>query len=360
MKIVSRFIWILLASIVISLSIRSQEGRIVREILHGRSLETTITKELSDRSISIYLPASYDKQLAKRYPVIYLLHGIGDTDETWLRAWGKGNEGYSTIKEVMDRLISENRSTEMIVVMPDNKTHWMGSFYLNSVVTGNWEDFNTQELIRHIDAKYRTLARAENRGVLGHSMGGFGALAMGMKHPEIYSAVYGMNPAIIDFAGDLTIATPAFRFILKAKTPDEVMRSNDIYNIGLITVGQAIAPNPTNPPFYIDLPYKLVNDRLEPNEAGFAKWRDGSLVRMALRYQTNLRKLRGLRFDSGYEDEFRFIPVNSRALSNELTNLGISHVFEEYNGDHRNRLWGRQGRLFSEILPWFSEMLSPK
>ena len=68
-------------------------------------------------------------------------------------------------------------------------------------------------------------------------------------------------------------------------------------------------------------------------------------------------RLRGLRFDSETEDEFSHIPTTSRDLSRLLTDIGVPHVFEEYNGDHRNRLWGRTGRINTEVLPWFSLLL---
>ena len=338
----------------------SQNGKVVREIVRGKSLENTITKENPNRNVSIYLPPSYDRERNKRYPVLYLLHGIGDTDQTWTKVWSDKTDGYSTIGDVMNRGIAAGKFGEMIVVMPDNKTNWFGSFYINSSLTGNWEDFNAKELVTHVDKKYRTISKQRNRGIAGHSMGGYGAITLGMKYPDTFTAVYGMNPAIIDWGADLTIATPAFEYILKAKSFQEVAKTRDIYKIGLITVAQAFSPNPDNPPFYIDLPFKSVNGKMVPNENAFRRWRERSPIRMVEKYRTNLMKLRGIRFDSGYEDEFRFIPVNSRALSTELTNNGIDHVFEEYNGDHRNRIWGKNGRMITEVLPYFWELLKPE
>lgn len=330
----------------------AQEGKLIREIVHGKSLENTVTKENPDRNVSIYLPPSYELSPKKRYPVVYLLHGITNTDQTWTRAWSDKNPGYATIKEILDKGITAGKFGEMIVVMPDQKTNWFGSFYVNSTVTGNWADFTAKELVQYMDGKYRTLPKAENRGIAGHSMGGYGAITLSMKHPEVFSVAYAMNPAIMDWGGDLTINSPSFEFLLKVKSADEIFKSGQIYYIGTITVAQAFSPNPENPPFYVDLPFKMVEGKMQPDEPAFSKWAENSPINMVRRYRDNLRKLRGLRFDSGYEDEFQFIPVNSRRLSSELTNNGIEHTFEEYNGDHRNRLWGKRGRLYTEVFPY--------
>jgi enterochelin esterase-like enzyme len=240
----------------------------------------------------------------------------------------------------------------MIVVMPDQKTKWGGSFYSNSAVTGNWEDFTVKDLVAHVDSKYRTLARASGRGLAGHSMGGYGAITIGMKHPDVFSVIYALNPAVLGWSRDLTIENPAFASVLKVKTAEEAL-SHGIYTLGIIVVGQAFSPNPDRPPFFFDPPFAMVDGKLQPASPGFRKWQDRLPVNMVDTYRGNLLKLRGLRFDSGYEDEFLHIPPTARVLSTELTARGIDHTFEEYNGDHRNRLWGRTGRLASEVFPYF-------
>ncbi|MET0754363.1 MAG: alpha/beta hydrolase-fold protein [Pyrinomonadaceae bacterium] len=354
MKLRKPFFLFAVFLLVFSSGALAQEGKIVKEILHGASLEKTVTGESADRSVSVYLPPSYNASSNKRYPVIYLLHGIGDTDETWTDAWNDKNPGFATVREVMNKGASEGKFGEMIVVMPDEKTKWSGSFYVNSTVTGNWDDFTTRELVGFIDKKYRTLATVGSRGIVGHSMGGYGAITLGMKHPDVFSVVYAMNPAVIDWGGDLTIDNPAFTRILTAKTYEDLLKTGDVYTIATVTVGQAFSPNPNNPPFFADMPYALAaNGKLVPDEKAFGKWRENSPIKMVEKYRANLMRLRGLRFDSGYEDEFKFIPVNCRLLSSELTNNGIEHVFEEYNGDHRNRMWGRTGRLYTEVFPYF-------
>jgi S-formylglutathione hydrolase FrmB len=333
----------------------AQGGRTVHEKIHSTSLEKTVTGELPDRNVAVYLPPSYDKSLSKRYPVLYLLHGIGGTDEDWT----SGKEPWTNIEDLMNRGIAAGRFGEIIIVMPDEKTKWFGSFYANSSVTGGWEDFTVKELVGYIDKKYRTLDKAESRGIAGHSMGGYGAITLGMKHPEVYSVVYGMNPALLGWAGDLTINNPAFASDLKATSYDDLVKG-DAFTIGIVTVAQAFSPNPTRPPFFVDFPFVIVDGKLQPAEPAFSKWEENFPANMVKRYRANLLKLRGLRFDSGYEDEYRFIPANSRTLSATLTNNGIGHVFEEYNGDHRNRMWGQRGRLYTEVIPYFESLLEPE
>src|SRR5262245_8941185 len=107
---------------------RAEEGKIVREKIHGSSLENNPAGESPDRWVSVYVPPSYEAAPKKRYPVLYLLHGIGDTDEIWMEQKGL----YSNIKDLMDRGITERRFGEMLVVMPHERTEWFGSFYTNS------------------------------------------------------------------------------------------------------------------------------------------------------------------------------------------------------------------------------------
>ena len=336
----------------------AQKGTLTRIVVHGKSLENTITKQNPDREVSVYVPPSYNTDKNKRYPVVYFLHGIGDTDQAYTSDWT--NNGvkipFSGIQSQMDEGIRRGKFGEMIVVLPNQRTNWFGSFYVNSSVTGNWEDFTVKELVGYIDKNYRTLASPDKRGIAGHSMGGYGALTISMKHPDVFGVAFGLNPAIIDWGGDIGIGQPAFRRVLTAKSYEELgklAQTGDFYPAATITVAQAFSPNPNKPPFFCDFPFKLVNGEMHPNEPAFSKWEERSATNMVKKYRSNLMKLKGYRFDSGYEDEFLFIPVTSREFSKELTNNGVPHIFEEYNGDHRNRLPGKYGRMITEVFPFF-------
>jgi uncharacterized protein (TIGR03067 family) len=326
-------------------------GKVLRERMHGASLEKTVTGESADRWVSIYLPPTYDKLPHKRYPVVYLLHALGDTDAAWM----PGTNPYGSIHDLMDRGIGEKRFNEMILVMPDERTKAGGSMYTNSEVTGSWEDFTARDLVSLIDGKYRTLAQARSRGVAGFSMGGHGAIKLGMKHPDVFSVVYAMNPAALGWGGDLTIDNPAFAALLKAETPGQL---RGLYAKTFYCLSQAFSPNQSRPPFHVDFPFAKKDGRLVPAEPAFTHWEQNMPLYMVKRYQDNLRSLRGLRLDTAWEDEYTHIPLTTRALSRELTNLGIDHIFEEYNGDHRNRRWGRNGRIYGTLLPYFWFLLA--
>jgi len=329
-------------------------GRVLLETVHGVALEGTVTGENPDRAVAVYLPPGYDAT-DRRYPVLYLLHGIGATQKDWTDAWDDPDDPWGTVPRVLDRGIAEGRLAEMIVVMPDEKTTSGGSWYVDSSVTGGWETFTAKELVAWTDARFRTLATAGGRGIAGHSMGGIGAITLGMKHPDVYSVVYGMSSAALGWGGDFAPDNPAFREALELRSWQDV---DGFWDAGLVCAAQAFSPNPERPPFFVDWPFRVGEDgSLVPNEPAWSSWVAHQPVAQAARYRENLLKLRGLRLDAGDRDQFTHIPVTSRELSRVLEELEVPHVFEEYNGDHRNRLWGRTGRFSTEILPWFSMLL---
>ncbi len=329
------------------------KGIVQTDTLISVTLSHNVTHENVKRAVTIYLPPGYATS-AKRYPVLYLLHGIGDDNMDFAE-----NEGqFTTIQDLMDTGIAAQRFREMIIVTPDEKTNWFGSFYTNSSATGNWDDFTAIELVHYIDNRYRTIARAASRAIAGHSMGGYGAISLAMKHPDIFSIAYGMNSALISPGGEINPGDSQVKEFVLAKTAQDykdLFAKKQYVAVGLLTVAQAFSPNLSSPPLYIDKPFRMDRNKVVINPLPYEKWLEHDVVRMADKYKANLLKLRGLKFDSGYEDEYKFIPINSRAFSKKLTELGIPHSFEEYNGDHRNRLWGLNGRIYLELLPFISD-----
>jgi enterochelin esterase-like enzyme len=125
---------------------------------------------------SVYLPAGYDAS-KNDYPVVYLLHGLGDNETAWVE--------YGRIAQIADKAIAEKEIVPMIFVIPQGFRTYYVNFHDGSF---NYQDMFVQELIPHIESEYRVLKGRQFRGTIGYSMGGFGALILPLNHPDIFSA----------------------------------------------------------------------------------------------------------------------------------------------------------------------------
>jgi len=137
-----------------------------------------------DVNFSLYLPADYAAS-ARRYPVVYLLHGLTDDDSGWIQ--------FGEVHLAADRAIEARELPPMIIVMPDGGATFYVNDYQGKV---RWEDMLLQELIPFIDAGYRTRTDRAYRGIAGLSMGGWGALTLSMRHPDVFVACAAFSSAI--------------------------------------------------------------------------------------------------------------------------------------------------------------------
>ena len=134
--------------------------------IHGTSLEGNLEGDAVDRDVIVFLPPSYSKDKHRRYPVVYALHGYSIGAEQWTHE--------IHVPQTIEGAFAEG-AKEMIVVLPDSKTMHNGSMYSSSVTTGDFENFIAHDVVSYIDAHYRTLPNRLSRGLVGHSMGGYGA-----------------------------------------------------------------------------------------------------------------------------------------------------------------------------------------
>ena len=160
--------------------------RVVYEVVRSQVLIGNRLGDPTERVTPVILPPSYEREPERRYPVIYLLAALTGTGWQLLSR--------SPLSEALDerlwRLYQGDPSLpEFIVVLPDCFTALGGSQYVNSPALGRYQDHLTQEVIPQIDRRYRTLATAQHRGVVGRSSGGIGALWLAMNHPELFGAV---------------------------------------------------------------------------------------------------------------------------------------------------------------------------
>ncbi|MEY4384077.1 MAG: hypothetical protein RI995_1619 [Bacteroidota bacterium] len=298
--------------------------------------------ENPNRKVSIYLPPGYE-QSNKKYPVIYYLHGFFGTDMIT-----------PGMQAILDKGIASNKIRPFILVQADNKNLADGSFYSNSSLTGNWEDFMVKELVEYVDKHYKTIPNRESRGIAGHSMGGYGSFKLGMLHPEVYSSIYALSPGLLAFVKEFGPNSTSYRELGNIKTQEELNKS--YYPKVLTAVGRAWSPNPNVQPFQCDFPYFYENGQLKVNQAVLEKWEANMPVYMVGKYADNLRKMKAIKLDWGRNDSQRF-PIQIGMLSQRLENLGINHFAEEYIGDHGNKIWTDDGRVLNDLLPFFNDYL---
>lgn len=346
-----------------------KKGAIERVKVHGRSLEGNLEGDSPDRDVFIYLPPSYATNRNQRYPVVYLLHGYGLTAERWMP--------FGRIAENADKDIAAGTMKEMILVNPDAFTKYNGSMYSASPTTGDWEAFIADDLVAYVDSHYRTMADRLSRGLGGHSMGGYGTIRIGMKRPDVFSAMYIMsacclmnNPGAARGAGT---RGDAVRGAANAPAPPAAPRGDAAASPAASARGEgrgqgngrgagrgngfgnvqaaeaaAWASNPKNAPDYFDLPVKDG----QPQPLIAAKWVANSPLAMLDQYLGNLKKYRAIMGDVGDADT---LAGSNRQLDQLMAQFDIAHTFEVYEGDHTNHV---ADRFEQKVLPFFSNTLS--
>lgn len=296
--------------------------------------------------MTVYLPPGYD-QITNRFPVIYYLHGFTRNDSLQIAS--------DHFDQLLDKAITGGKIRPVIVVMPDQYTLFRGSFYTNSSLTGNWADFTAKDLVNYVDRHYRTIPDKESRGIIGHSMGGYGAIKLGMLFFDVFASVYALSPGVLAAVKDLGPNGEAFKRAQQIKTRDELL--NDFLANVVVALGRAYSPNPGKPPFYCDLPYTYNGDSLLIDYNVLDLWNKNSQIEMVDDYRNNLKKLNALKLDWGRNEEFAHIPITSLMFSQKLEDLGINHYAEEYIGTHGNKLWTDDGRALNDMLPFFNTYL---
>ena len=305
--------------------------------------------------IAVYLPPGYGATSARRYPVIYVLHGFpyslnGQPVPNPHTYWLRGPLG----ARALDSLIDVGAIRPVIVVVPEASSRFgAASFYTNSAAVGGWETFVARDLVRYVDLHYRTLRRSASRGVAGGSGGAYGALRLAMRHSDIFGAVYAQSPCCLG-EGAFDYGEAEWRAALAlnglGQLPDTL---HPIVNV-LAGLAAAWSPDPDQPPFYFEWPFQIQDNRLVPRQPAYGRWRANTILDMLPDHVDDLRRLRAIGFDVGRQDQYRFIPITTRTLARELTRLGVRHRFEEYEGDHASR---RGERMVSRVLPFFDDAL---
>lgn len=315
--------------------------------IHGASLEGNLEGEAVDREAFVFLPPSYEKDKKRRYPVVYALHGYSIGAEQWTHE--------IHVPQTIEGAFAQG-SKEMIVVLPDSKTIYNGSMYSSSATTGDFENYVARDVVAYIDAHYRTIPDRQSRGLVGHSMGGYGAARIGMKHPDVFGALYIMSPCCLspmtgggpgpaDQMKERAIANE--KKVAAAKSPSELAAESPGFASAIFATAAAWAPDPKNPPLYFDLPTKDG----EPRPEIMAKFTANAPLAFIDQYIENLKQYKAISIDVGDQDGLR---SDTSKLHEVLDKYGIANSFEIYSGTHTSAV---ADRFQNHVMPFFSKNL---
>ncbi len=362
---------------VLNFSVLAQEktGQLIDTIIPAPSLKGSLINTPTEQPIVVYLPPSYNDS-DQKFPVVYFLPGFGSYIRylTIYRVF----QGFH-LGEAMDRLINEGKINEMIVVIPNGVNLFSGHFYVNSSVTGNWEDFLINDLVSFVDKSFRTFPESDSRGIGGHSMGGFAALNLAMLHPDIFSVSYALAPGLFDENGlekhiPLTGEDIPKSFLAKQEELNKTDEKSALFELCTYlheqtiihnnfriafcyAYGAAFSPNPNGKPPYINYLYRTDGDKLVRNESNYKNYENGfgNLKNKIEKYENNLKKLNTIHIDFGINDNYEWIPEGCKYYSKLLTEKNIKHSLVEFDGGHSTNF---KQRLEDVMFPLFSEKLN--
>jgi len=305
--------------------------------VHGTSLEGNLEGDAVDRDVFVFLPPSYALEKSRRYPVVYALHGFSIGAEQWTHE--------IHVPQTIEGAFAQG-AKEMIIVLPDSKTLHNGSMYSSSVTTGDFEQFIARDLVGYIDAHYRTIPERQSRGLVGHSMGGYGATRIGMKHSDVFGSLYIMSPCCLSPRQAGSMNPEIAKSLESVKTPAD-SASLPFFARATLASAAAWSPNPKNPPLYLDLPTK----EGAPQPDVFTKWAANAPLAFLDQYVGSFRRYRTISIDVGDQDNLR---VDTVKLHEVLDKYGITNRFEVYSGTHTSKV---ADRFQNHVLPFFSQSL---
>jgi enterochelin esterase-like enzyme len=311
--------------------------RVEHITIHGASLEGNLEGDAVDRDAFVFLPPSYAADTTRRYPVVYALHGYSIGAEQWTHE--------IHVPQTIEGAFAQG-AREMIVVLPDSKTAHNGSMYSSSPTTGDFERYVSHDVVAYVDAHYRTIPDRKSRGLVGHSMGGYGATRIGMKHADVFGSLYIMSPCCLSARPGGPPNTDLEKAVADAKSPAD-LASLPFFPRAQLATAAAWSPNPKNPPLYLDLPTKDG----QPRPDILAKWAANAPLAFFDQYVGSLKQYRAIAIDVGDQDGLK---TDTGKLHDMMDLYGIVNTFELYEGTHTSKV---ADRFQNHVVPFFSKTL---
>ncbi|WP_028864818.1 alpha/beta hydrolase [Psychromonas aquimarina] len=286
------------------------------------------------RDVLVLLPESYCHNRDKDYPVVYLLHGFGESAERWF----SDALPDPTLHLTSRLLTAQEKIGEMIYVLPENGCRFTCAGYNNNDIQGNWLDYICIDLIHEIESRYRCLNGPENRALIGHSSGGDAVLRLALKKPGYFSTYFAMSCAQL-YAGNndwlVELYTSHFEQLIRVQQGKLPVDSLDIYAHLLVNLAQQALPDKASPPLFIQLPI---------NEEDWHKFTPLYGLNLFEHYGQNLNEV-NLAMDAGFNDLY-FSKIKSFAQL--LKDKGVDIDWFEFDGGHVDHM----GENLNYVLPW--------
>jgi enterochelin esterase-like enzyme len=291
-----------------------------------------------NRWVQVYTPDGYDPGAIDPYPTVYFLHGA--------------NADYACCGELIaaaDSLIASGLIDPIVLIKPDGSGcvygMWNGCGWVNSVTQGNFEDFLISDLVPWVESEYHVASVRGMRAIMGHSMGGFGAMHTALKHPEVFLAT-ASHSGYLYFDDFDTEHRPLVVAEQTEPQPWTYLPSDGIFTGAWFLFAGGFSPNPLAPPYYVDFP-------LDPYGAiipsVWDRWLEHDPARLI--QEIPVDRLPDIYFDCGSVDELHMYPFNVD-FDAHLTALGIVHDWRSYYGTHTSLIHKR----VAKSLEWIDDM----
>ncbi len=311
-------------------------GRLDEHVFDAPALRGNRLGDPSERPLWVYVPPGYDTEPGRRYPSVYVIQGYTGH----LAMWRNRTPYRQPFIETADAVFARGEAPPAIVVYVDAWTAYGGSQFVDSPGTGNYHTYLCDDVVSFVDARYRTLAAPQHRGIMGKSSGGFGAFITPMLRPDVFGgfashagdSLYELCYVkefgecvryLRDYDGDVWKWWADFNSRTAfTKKADSVL---------LMTLGCAacFSPDADGTPL---LPFDARTGQLIAEV--WDRWLAWDPVRMVPRYADALRGQRAIWIDAGKDDEW-YLDLGASAVHAELAKIGITDVaFELFEGTH--------------------------
>jgi S-formylglutathione hydrolase FrmB len=297
---------------------------LTRDKIASKALAGNLLGDPAERTVYVILPPGYETS-GKRYPVVYVM------------PWGDGEPfaNATTFYATMN-LLPKGEINEMIVVVPDGTNKLQASQFRSSPTIGDYETYVSQDVVNYVDTHYRTLPARESRGLAGCSNGASASMRLGLKYPDVFSAVAATDGGYDDSLEVWPTDVEEVQNLKELPTDFSDLNFHEMTG-WYVEAAAGTAPDPDNPPFYCEMPFRIVDGRGEFVPEVIAKIVEHDAAHEAQRYVQQPVRLRGILIRHGLQDT-DYVP-SVQSFKKLLTDLGIDHQYVEEETGHCGTGW---------------------